>query len=131
MNSASAASSATARATWPGPWRTSTRRCGVARQALGDLAGAIDDFSAVLRHRPGDHETLCNRGMARRLAGDLTGALTDFDAALDGAPVPLAARLFHHRALTRQALGDAPGALSDFGQAIALTPRSQAALLHY
>jgi tetratricopeptide (TPR) repeat protein len=55
---------------------------GNARAALGDLTGAIADFTEAIRLNPSFPVAFSNRGNARRAGGDLRGARADYDAAL-------------------------------------------------
>jgi len=55
---------------------------GTARRSLGDLDGAIADFSRALELNPRHANAYNNRGLVRQARGDLIGAATDFEAAL-------------------------------------------------
>jgi len=103
----------------PTNWVAYTNR-GVARQAAGDVDGALADYGAALRYNPGYAEGRNDRGIVRYLRGDLDGALADYDAAIRVRPEYADAYL--NRGLARQAKGDATGALADFGVAIRLRP---------
>ena len=103
----------------PTNWIAYTNR-GVARQAAGDVDGALADYETALRWNPGYAEARNDRGIVRYLRGDVDGALADYDAALRVRPEYADAYL--NRGLARQAKGDATGALADFGAAIRLRP---------
>lgn len=55
---------------------------GIVRVMLGDLPGAIADFSRSARLEPRAAQALANRGLARLQASDPRGALADFEGAL-------------------------------------------------
>ena len=84
----------------------------MARRALGDLKGAIDDFNQALRSAP-PHlvpRFLRQRGLARQALGDAGNALADLSAALAAAPRNAAAPLYFDRAGIRVMMitGDYP-----------------------
>src|SRR5262249_52507238 len=95
---------------------------GVARQALGDLAGAIDDFDTALRCAPNYADALNNRGLARLAQGDFPGAKEDYDRALQSVPHAAAVPIYHNRGAARQTVGDHAGALEDFDAAVRINP---------
>jgi tetratricopeptide (TPR) repeat protein len=55
---------------------------GLAKYHLGDLAGAIDDFSAALASNPGAASTYYMRAQAHRQRGDPALAVEDYSACL-------------------------------------------------
>jgi tetratricopeptide (TPR) repeat protein len=57
-------------------------RRGLARARMGDLAGAIEDFSHVISDDPGHHIAMVNRGEAYLEGQDYLRAVADFDNAL-------------------------------------------------
>jgi tetratricopeptide (TPR) repeat protein len=94
---------------------------GTSRQARGDLAGALADFTRALEAHSGCLEAWNNRGAIRHLLGDRAGALADFDQALKFRPDY--AEAYNNRGIVRHALGDLAGALADFDRALELLPR--------
>jgi tetratricopeptide (TPR) repeat protein len=104
-------------------------RRGLDRFAAGDLPGALADFRAAARCRPGCAEAWNNAGIVRQRLGDPAGAVADFDQAL--ARRPDYAEALTNRARARQALGDDRGALADLDRAAACaTGESLATVLH-
>ncbi len=97
-----------------------------ARQAAGDLAGAIRDYDAALALRPGYTSGYRNRGVARMSLGDLRGALADFDQAIRLQPADAAG--YFLRAAVYKAQGDPRRAVADLDQAILRDPRHGPAL---
>src|SRR5437773_2306129 len=69
----------------PTNWTAYTNR-GVARQARGDIDGALADYDMALRYNPGHAEALNDRGIVRFLRGDVDGAIADYTRALEVAP---------------------------------------------
>jgi len=55
---------------------------GVARAMLGDLNGAIDDFSLAIRNWPNHSDAYNNRGFTYAKLGQLEQARNDFEMAL-------------------------------------------------
>ncbi len=55
---------------------------GNARDAQGDLPGAITDYDTAIRLNPAYATAYNNRGNARKAQGDLPGAITDYEQAL-------------------------------------------------
>jgi Flp pilus assembly protein TadD len=53
-----------------------------AREAKGDLKGALADLSKVIELKPQDSRFYDFRGKARQKMGDLDGALADFSKAI-------------------------------------------------
>ena len=107
----------------PQPRRTPrpTTTGGIAREAQGDLAGALADYDQAIALNPQDATAYNNRGIARADQGDLAGALADYDQAI--ALNPQDATAYNNRGNARQAQGDLAGALADYDQAIALNPQ--------
>ena len=77
------------------PWPTTTRPSrsspqdataynnrGNARQAQGDLAGALADYDQAIALNPTGRHGLQQPGIARAAQGDLAGALADYDQAI-------------------------------------------------
>ena len=101
----------------PTNWTAYTNR-GVARQAEGDIDGALADYDMALRYNPGHAEALNDRGIVRFLRGDVDGAMADYLAAIRARPQY--ADAYENRGLARQARGDNDGAMADYSAAIRL-----------
>jgi tetratricopeptide (TPR) repeat protein len=95
---------------------------GVARQAKGDLEGALQDCNEAIRLKSDNAEAFNNRGVARQAKGDLEGALQDYNEAIrlksDNADA------FYNRGVARHDKGDLEAALEDYNEAIRLKPDS-------
>jgi tetratricopeptide (TPR) repeat protein len=91
---------------------------GVAKARLGDLEGAVTDYTLALQRTPQDPEIVFNRANAYAAAGNLPAAIKDFTTAT--AMKPDYAQAFFNRGTVRAALGDTAGALSDWQFAIAV-----------
>ena len=50
---------------------------------MGDFAGAIDDYSQVIKINPKDSDALFNRAKAKKAIGDIKGACEDWRKAAD------------------------------------------------
>jgi tetratricopeptide (TPR) repeat protein len=98
---------------------------GLAREASGDLDGAIADFDAALAIDPAYGVAYVNRGRARVGKGDVRGAVQDWDRALALNPTAREARL--NRGGARLMLGDAQGAVEDLERAVQDSPDSASA----
>lgn len=94
---------------------------GLARQARGDLDGAIADYTKSLELNPRFDGAYMNRGLARQAKGDLDGAIEDFGRAIAINPKLDAAYL--NRANARQTRGDSAGAFRDYDKAIEVNPK--------
>lgn len=96
----------------------------ILRADLGDLAGALADYTRALELAPEQDccAILYNRGKLRRDAGDLAGALADLDAALALQPALVDALIT--RAGIREALEDTEGALADYARALEFDPHN-------
>lgn len=49
---------------------------------LGDYAGAIKEFTKVIKLHPDSAIAYYNRGLAKQRLGDLDGAIADYDKAI-------------------------------------------------
>jgi Mlc titration factor MtfA (ptsG expression regulator) len=100
------------------------------RLALGDSAGAVADWTAVLGKVEGEEEraeALYERAGALREAGRADEALADLDEALGLCPDYGAA--YTYRAVLRGERGERERALADLGEALRLDPRDDWARL--
>jgi tetratricopeptide (TPR) repeat protein len=89
---------------------------GVARARLGDLDGAVMDYTSAMQLAPGDAEIVFNRGNAYAAAGTLPAAISDFTTAVGLRPTY--AQAFYNRGTVRAAAGDVTGAVADWQWAV-------------
>src|SRR5207237_9056372 len=67
---------------------------GYARQAKGDLDGAVADYDRALELKPDLAETYVYRGCVKQLNGDIDGALADYKSFIQVNPkISLALRM--------------------------------------
>jgi tetratricopeptide (TPR) repeat protein/predicted Ser/Thr protein kinase len=99
-----------------------------ARRELGDLAGAIEDFSRALAANPRLAGAFNDRGVTRTARGEHDLAIADFDRAIAADPRMTYAVL--NRALPRAAKGDLDGAIADCDRGIALDGRRPTAFVN-
>ena len=99
---------------------------GLAYHELGDLAGAIADYTQAIALNPTDATAYHNRGLARSSQSDLAGAIADYAQAI--ALNPTDATDYYNRGLARNGQGDLAGAIADYAQAIALNPAHESGL---
>lgn len=92
----------------------------ITRYDLGDLVGAITDYTEVLRIDPDNDVAYNNRGLARYDLGDRNGAIEDFDQAIQSNPHNYVA--FCNRGYVRSELGDKLGAIEDYTFALQINP---------
>jgi tetratricopeptide (TPR) repeat protein len=92
-----------------------TRR-GILRAKQGDLAGAIEDYSAALQIDAQHLAALANRGVARFHHDDFQGAIDDCTLAIDIAPSLSKAWLIRGLAHARLGLREAEEDLAQFAQ---------------
>lgn len=93
---------------------------GVARVRLGDLHGAVMDYTEAMRLDPSDAEIVFNRGNAYAAGGSLPAAIEDFSAATRLRADY--AQAFFNRGTVRAAAGDVRGAVTDWQFAAAIEP---------
>ncbi|MGE0432540.1 MAG: tetratricopeptide repeat protein [Planctomycetota bacterium] len=98
------------------------------RQLTGDVDGAIDDYTSVLRIEPQHIEAFINRGVARSTRNEWEAAMRDFNAAL--AIDPRSAAALCARASAWRAQHDVAAALRDYDSALAIEPRNPEALVN-
>ncbi len=102
-------------------------RRGLARELVGRLDNAEDDYLAAVRHDPSAHDAWINLGRLRRRAGRHEEARQAFEQAVRRAPTDADAHL--GRGLSRAALGDVEGGRADFARAAELGPNDAEPLL--
>lgn len=85
---------------------------GVARARLGDLNGAVLDYTRAMELAPTDAETVFNRGNAYAAAGNLPAAISDFTTAVTLRPGY--SQAYFNRGTVRAAAGDVTGAVTDW-----------------
>ncbi|MFM7449470.1 MAG: tetratricopeptide repeat protein [Leptolyngbyaceae cyanobacterium] len=100
----------------------------VTRYDLGDLSGAIADYTEVLRIDPSDDVACNNRGLARYDLGDQPGALADFSQAI--AINPKNIRALCNRGLLYGEMGDRLRAIEDYTSAIEINPNDTPAYFY-
>jgi tetratricopeptide (TPR) repeat protein len=98
-----------------GPYNNS----GLAKQAKGDLDGAIADFNRAIELAPAYSYSYGRRAEAKKRKGDLDGAIADYNKAI--ALDPADNFYYHFRGRVRQAKGDLDGAIADFTKSIELS----------
>lgn len=102
-------------------------RRGLARELLGRMDGAEDDYLAAVQLEPRAHDAWINLGRLRRRSGRHAAALSAFEQAVRRAETDSDAHL--GRGLSRAALGDVEGARADFTRAAELAPNDAEPLL--
>lgn len=90
------------------------------RARLGDLDGALQDYTRAMELAPADAEIVFNRGNVYAALGNLPAAIADYTAAVSMQPVY--ARALFNRGTVRAAMGDTAGALADWQRAIEVEP---------
>ncbi len=88
----------------------------VARARLGDLDGAVVDYTYAARLAPNDPEIYFHRGNAYAAAGNLPEAIKDFTSATSIRPT--FAKAYFNRGTVRAAAGDVTGAVTDWQWAV-------------
>jgi lipoprotein NlpI len=95
---------------------------GQAKQAKGDLDGAIADYSHAIEISPKVVAGYFHRGNAKVAKGDFDGAIADYDSVVELDPKNVYA--YNNRGLTKQAKGDSDGAIADYNRALELDPKN-------
>lgn len=103
------------------------RRRGQLRLFLKQVAGAVEDFTAVLRGQE-DPEALFLRGDANALLGKLDEAVADYTRCLELAPERTRARF--NRAVLYRIQGRLAEALEEFTEISRLQPDQEAPIYH-
>jgi Flp pilus assembly protein TadD len=98
---------------------------GRAKEAKGDLDGALVDFNRALTLDPNNSYAYANRGLIKYKKGDVDGALTDYNRALTLDPNN--SNAYFNRGLIKYNKGDVDGALTDFNRALTLDPNNSSA----
>ena len=93
---------------------------GAIKVNMGDLQGAINDFTKAIALRPEDAVAYNNRGIAYSSIGHLEMAIKDYDKAIE--LNPNYAGVYNNRGLAYQAKGDLDKAIKDYNKAIELNP---------
>jgi putative GTP pyrophosphokinase len=93
---------------------------GMARFALGDVDGAIEDFSTTIRMSPHTTKAYYYRGVVERAKGRTDQALNDFSRCLEYDPYHIESRVA--RARLYRTLGNLDAANADFRMACDLDP---------
>jgi tetratricopeptide (TPR) repeat protein len=94
---------------------------GIARQARGDLDGAITDFNSAVAIDPKNVVALYRRGLARQAQDDRTNAMADFSEVIRLSPRD--ADAYSNRAFLKQCSNDPDGALADYAQALVINSK--------
>ena len=93
---------------------------GWTKRALGDQAGAIEDFTQAIKLKPDDVVAYSLRGMSKSELGDHAGAIADYDKAIQ--LTPKSTNFYKKRGIAKAAFGDHAGAVEDFTHAIERKP---------
>jgi len=96
---------------------------GATRAALGDLKGAISDYTQAVALDPVLAQAWSNRGNALSKLGKNAEALADYDRALGLTTGPDLAAVRCNRGLARKLCGDLEGSLADLDAALVLDGR--------
>ena len=88
----------------------------VSRARLGDLDGAVQDYTRARELAPSDAEIVFNRGNAYAAAGNLPAAINDFTTAISLRADY--AQAYFNRGTARSAAGDSSGAITDWQWAV-------------
>jgi tetratricopeptide (TPR) repeat protein len=88
----------------------------VAKVRLGDLDGAVQDYTQAMALAPQDAEIVFNRGNAYAAAGNLPAAINDFTTAVTIRPGY--SQAYFNRGSVRSSMGDVSGAVADWQFAV-------------
>lgn len=94
---------------------------GWAKSALGDHAGAIEDFTQAIKLKPDDAYGYNNLAHVKREIGDYAGAIEDYTQAIKLDPKDTY-YAYSNRGWVKRKLGDYEGAIEDYNQAVKLNP---------
>ncbi len=97
------------------------RWIGNAKQAKGDLDGAIDDYNRAIEINPIDIDAYSYRGIAKARKGDLEGAIADYTRAIELNPKD--SKAYYSRGIAKSSNGDVDGAIADYNRAIDINPK--------
>ena len=99
---------------------------GIARNAVGDLNGALEDYDAAIKLNPKNASYYRDRGYVRERAGDYDGAIADATATIELKPDDLLAHFNRAQAYQKRAngsvIGDLRKALADYDVVVRLKP---------
>jgi TonB family protein len=95
---------------------------GLSKVKVGDMDGAIAEYSEAIRLDPTFAEAFNNRGLAEARKGDLDAALRDYSQAISLNPRYAAA--FYNRGLAYRRKQDFDQAIEDYSRALAINPTS-------
>jgi tetratricopeptide (TPR) repeat protein len=93
------------------------------RMAMGDVRGAIADYTEAIKQQPQESAHYWGRAQSRRQARDYTNALADYTQVIQLEPCNFLA--YQNRAELHAALKDYPSAIADYSEAIRLVPQSR------
>lgn len=94
---------------------------GLSRSELGNVSGALDDYSKALELMPDNLLTLWRRASLMFDSGDHLGAIKDLDRAIGLKPNLVG--LHRNRAAAKYRLGDLKGAVDDWSIEIRIHPK--------
>jgi tetratricopeptide (TPR) repeat protein len=100
---------------------------GVARERLGDVKGALEDYTRSISIDPRHYKALGNRATLKFGLGDLPGSLYDYSQAILIQPDYVNAYIGRSRTLVE--LGDGTGAIKDITYALGRDPSNPAAYI--
>jgi tetratricopeptide (TPR) repeat protein len=93
---------------------------GAIKVNMGDLQGAINDFTKAIELSPEDASAYNDRGIAYSSMGNLESAIKDYDKAME--LNPNFAGVYNNRGMAYQAKGDHDKAIKKYDKAIELNP---------